>query len=451
MRIVVVSGGPTAPPFAAELSREHDVAIVHDGEEARDELARIDAEIIEGVGTDPETLRRAGLKDASYLVAWSRSDEINILSCLTAKQIAPVHTICTVEKEEYVRTFGGANGGTGSPAPSLGIDTLIWPAWRLADKIEQILAVPGATDVGHFARGQVRLLEYRLRGIVPLTGRPLMEIDSIPKGVLIVGVTRGDEWFVPRGKSVLEEGDRVLFMGTTAAMHELAAWFTVHLGEANTGEIVIIGGGTVGLRLARSMEANPRARIKLIEQNPDRCEEIASILKRTLVLQGDGGDLDLLESERVRYARALVAVTDRDEKNLLVSLLGRQLGISKVVTRVTSARNRRVFERVGIDVPLSARGAAIEAVVHLIRHAEVDLLATIGEGQGELLELTLPGAFSPLALSEIPMPQDSLVAAVIRGGKTIVPGGSTLVGPGDRCLVICSTERVEEVRRTFHP
>ena len=131
MRIVVVSSGATAPPFVAELSREHDVAIVHDGDEARDELKNLDAEIIFGTGTDPASLRRAGTKHASHFIAWTSSDEINIIACLTARQIGSAHTVCCVEKEEYVRTFGGANGG-GAGAPDLGIDTLIWPAWRLA-------------------------------------------------------------------------------------------------------------------------------------------------------------------------------------------------------------------------------------------------------------------------------------------------------------------------------
>jgi trk system potassium uptake protein TrkA len=151
----------------------------------------------------------------------------------------------------------------------------------------------------------------------------------------------------------------------------------------------------------------------------------------------------------VSDARALVAVTDSDEKNLLASLLGRQLGIPKVITRVTSAANRRVFERVGIDVPLSARVAATEAVMHMIRHKEADLLATLGEGHGEVLEITLPETFAPMALKELPMPPDSIVAALVRRDEAIVPGGATLIGPGDRCLVICKVERVEEVLKTF--
>jgi trk/ktr system potassium uptake protein len=449
MRIVVVSSGPFAPPFAADLSREHDVVIVHDGDEAHDEFGKLDVEVVIGTGTDSDVLERVGTKDASYFIAWSQSDEVNIIACLAARQLGPAHTICRLEKEEYVRTFGGSNGPRPSGKSSMGIDTIIWPARRLADKIEKILGVPGATDVGHFAQGQIHLLEYRLRGILPLVGRPLIDIQSIPRGVLIVAVTRGDEWFVPRGMSVLAQGDRVLFMGRSGAMQALAAWFAEHLGEEHSGQIVIIGGGSVGLRLAQSIERNPRARIKLIEHSAERCEHIADILSRTLVLHGDGADLDLLESERVRDARALVAVTDSDEKNLLVSLLGRQLGIQKVITRVTSAKNRRVFQRVGVDVPLSARGAATEAVVHMIRHEEVDLLASIGEGQGEILELVLPKKIKPRALSEITMPEDSLVAAIVRNGKAIVPDGSTLVSGDDRCLIICRTERVDEVRKTL--
>ncbi len=452
MRIVLVSNGNVARQFAAELSVNHDVSVVHDGEDGRGELEKLDVELLEGAGNDADVLERAGAGKADYLIACSRSDEMNILSCLTARRLGSPKTICFVGKEEYVRTFAAGDGGVVSGAPQLGIDRLIWPARMLADKIEKVLAVPGATDVGSFAGGRIGLLEYRLTGELPLVDRPLADLRVLPPGVLIVGVTRGDEWFVPRGQSILTTGDRVLFMGRADAMQQLAAWAARHLGGDKGGEVVIVGGGTVGLRLARSMERNPRVRIKLIEHDADRCAHVAHALSRTLVLHGDGCDLDLLETERVRHARALVAVTDSDEKNLLASLLGRQLGIPKVVTRVSSSQNRRVFERVGIDVPLSARGAATEAVLHSIQHAEVDLLATLGEGQGEVLELTVPETFTPTALKEVVLPPDSIIAALVRKDDALVPGGATLVGPGDRCLVICRAERVDEVRAAlFEP
>jgi trk system potassium uptake protein len=395
VRIVVYSSGTSARHLAAELSRHDDVTILHAGQEGRDELEKLDVELLGGEGNDADALRRAHVDKADYLVACSRSDEMNLLACLTARQLGTAKTICFVAKEEYARTFGAGDGGGASAAPALGIDHLIWPARMLADKIERILTVPGAVDAGRFAQGRVALLEYRLRPDGPLVGRPLASIGNLPPGVLMAGVRRGDEWFVPRGQSVLLAGDRVIFMGRADAMHQLSGFFAGHR-EEETRYVVIIGGGTVGLRLARSLEANPGARLKLIERSAERCAEAAQVLSRALVLHGDGCDLDLLEDEGVRHAGTLVAVTDSDEKNLLASLLGRQLGVPKFITRVSSAANRRLFERVGIDVPLSARAEANEAVLHLIRHREADLLATIGQGAGEVLEITLPQKFSPV-------------------------------------------------------
>jgi trk system potassium uptake protein TrkA len=447
VRIVLYSSGSSARQLAEELSQQDDVSVLHAGQEGRDELEKLDVEVVAGEGNDADALRRVGADTADCLVACSKGDEMNLLACLTARQLGATKTICFVSKEEYARTFGAADGVAGG-APALGIDHLIWPARMLADKIERILTVPGAVDAGRFAQGRVALLEYRLRPDGPLVGRPLAAIGNLPPGVLMAGVRRGEEWFVPRGQSILLAGDRVVFIGRTESMHKLAGFFAGHR-EDEIRDAVIIGGGTVGLRLARSLEANPRARLKLIEKSPERCAEAAQALARALVLQGDGCDLDLLEDEGVRHAGALVAVTDSDEKNLLASLLGRQLGVPKIITRVSSAANRRLFERVGIDVPLSARAEANEAVLHLIRHREADLLATIGQGAGEVLEITLPQRFTPVALKEVQLPPDVLIATILRKGEVIVPGGATLLAPEDHCLVICRVERVAEVLKTL--
>ena len=451
MRIVVVSSGYAARQIATDLCGDYDLSVVHDGEEGRADLEKLDVELHDGVGNDVALLKQAGTAEADWFVACSRTDEMNILACLTARRLGKAETICFVEKEEYFRTFGGSSRTRAKATPELGIDHVVWPARMLAEKIERILAVPGATDVGSFARGQIRLLEYRLPVGLPLVGRPLGELRHLPPGVLITGVTRGEDWFVPRGDGVLQPDDRVLFMGRAEAMRDLSTWFAKHLGEERSDDVVLIGGGAVGERLASRLETNPSTRLKMIDVDPDRCRDLAQKLARTLVLQGDGCDLDLLESERVRYADALVAVTDSDEKNLLASLLGRQLGIPKIITRVSSAANRRLFERVGIDVPLSARGAATEEVLHMIRHKEIDLLATLGEGEGhgEVLEISLPESFTPAALKELELPPDSIVAAVIRKEEALVPGGATLLAPGDRCLVICKAVRVTEVLQAF--
>ncbi len=449
MRIVLVSSGQVARQFAADLCGDYDVCVVHSGVDGRANLEKLDVEVLDGQGNDAELLTRAGVADAAFVIACTRSDEMNILACLTARRLGNAETICFVSKEEYVQTFAGGDATGASGSPEMGIDHIIWPARMLADHIERILTVAGATDVGSFARGQIRLLEYRLPDGLPILNRPLAEIRSLPPGTLIVAITRDEEWFVPRGQSVLKAGDRVHFWGGARSMHQLAAWFAAHLGGAAAGEVVIIGGGTVGAELAKSLERDSAQLIKVIESDGVRCEALAKELSRVLVLHGDGCDIELLESEGVRFAHTLVAVTNSDEKNLLASLLGQQLGIPKIITRVSNSANRRVFESVGIDVPISARSTTLEAVLHMIRHKEVDLLAKLGEGGGELLDVTLPPEFTPAALKELVLPPDSLVAAVVRKNKAMVPSGATLLSPGDHCLIVCKAESVPEALKAF--
>ena len=157
--------------------------------------------------------------------------------------------------------------------------------------------------------------------------------------------------------------------------------------------MTIIGGGDVGYRLAQNLERAEGIRLCVIERDRARGELLAATLGRALILQGDGTDLELLESEDIGRSDVLVSVIDNDERNLLASMLGRQLGVGKVITRVSKPANHRLFERVGVDVALSARGAAVTSVVHQIDGGRASLLAILQEGQARVVELTTPAGF----------------------------------------------------------
>jgi len=187
----------------------------------------------------------------------------------------------------------------------------------------------------------------------------------------------------------------------------------------------------------------------VVERDRGRGEEISSRLHNTLVLQGDGTDLELLESEDIGRSDVLVSVIDNDERNLLASLLARQLGVRRVITRVSRLPNLRLFERVGIDVALSARGAAVTSVLNQIEGGSSRLLAVIEQGAGRILELTVPDGFGARALRALGAPRDSIVGAVVRGEEALVPGGDTVIRPGDRLLVFSTRAEVERVRDVF--
>jgi trk system potassium uptake protein len=167
------------------------------------------------------------------------------------------------------------------------------------------------------------------------------------------------------------------------------------------------------------------------------------------VLQGDGTDLQLLEAEEIGRSDVLVSVIDNDEKNLLASLLGRQLGVRTIITRVSKPANLRLFERVGIDAAISARGAAVASVVHQIEGGTANLLAVLEEGEARIVELVVPQDYSPRALRDLEPPPESIVGAILRDHEAIVPRGDDTIHGGDRLLVFSTKAAAERVRDYF--
>jgi trk system potassium uptake protein TrkA len=176
---------------------------------------------------------------------------------------------------------------------------------------------------------------------------------------------------------------------------------------------------------------------------------VAARLRRALVLSGDGTDLALLEGEDIGRSDVLVSVIDNDEKNLLASLLGRQLGVRRIITRVSNPANLRLFERVGVDVAISARGAAVASVLHHIEGGQASLLAVLEEGEGRILEVQVPSAYHARALRDLNSPRDSIVAAILRDKEVIVPRGTDILGAGDRLLIFSTRQAAPQVRTFF--
>lgn len=209
----------------------------------------------------------------------------------------------------------------------------------------------------------------------------------------------------------------------------------------------MVGGGAVGLSVARGLK-QAGWRVKIIEVERERCEVLASSID-CLVLHGDGTDLDMLEQESVGAASVLVAVTNNDERNLLVSLLAKHLGVPRIITRADRLINERIFEKVGIDVVLSARGAAIRWIVDELVEDDLVELAKLEHGQVHVLELELPSDFPGMTLGELQPPDGTIAVAVLRNRAAIIPRGGTRIEPGDHLLVFSTAEQVSAARKFY--
>jgi len=441
VRIIIVGGGEIGFALARSLARDHDVFVIDHAPGVADRFESLDVQFLLGAGTSADVLGRAGADSADVVVACTGLDEVNIVACAVANRLGSPLTFCFVSREEFVE-FEQQRGGL----EQFGIDRVVWPEAQLAADIERVIGTPGALDAEVFADGAIRLVEYRLETGSKMLGRIAQQ--HLPHGSLIVAVRRGDAFFIPRGDSVLDPGDKTIIMGTPDALQEVRRRVFPGV-DARRQRVTIIGGGDVGLRLAERLDAVNSVDVTVIERNQARGELLASRLKRSLILSGDGTDLELLESEDIGRSDVLVSVIDNDERNLLASLLGRQLGVRRILTRVSRLANLRLFERVGIDVALSARGAAVASVLHQIQGGATRLLAEVEQGAGRILELEVPAGYAPRHLRELDPPQNSIIGAIVRNAEAIVPRGHDHIQSGDRLIVFTTHAAANRVRDYF--
>ncbi|SDF18846.1 trk system potassium uptake protein TrkA [Thermus arciformis] len=439
MYIVIAGGGEVGGELARTLEKTHEVVVIDRNPQARERFASLDVKVVVGGATDPDTLREAGVDRADLFIASTDSDEINLLASLLAKGLGAKEAFCFVGKGGYVEVLTDPR-----TAEILGtrIDKVLWPQRAMAREIVEVILLPGAVDAELLAEGRLRFVEYRVKEGGPYAHRLLSEL-SWPEGVLVVGVVRHGEFLgfahPAFPELVLEPGDKLLFATTSKAFPELEACFASGRGVRR---VMVLGGGNVGFMVAQEL-LRRRIEVVVIEPNGERCQWLAQELPGALVIQGDGTDLELLRAEGMAEADAVVAVTDNDEKNLLASLLAKQFGVGKVITRVSRPETRMLFEEVGIDLPLTPRQAAVRAVLDFLGPENVEHVSTMDENI-ELLEVELPESFAPKPLEGLAAPRVAPIA-LERDHRVMLYREGLEALPGDRLFLVVAREVADEV------
>lgn len=429
--------------IASRLHQQHNITILHDVEMLDEKFNSLDISIAKGEGADIIILEKIEAAKFQLFIACSKLDEANIVACWTFKKVADAETICFISKPSLYQNLT-------SPAHNhyqtrYDIDSVIWPEELLTQDIFRIISVPEALDVELFAGGKAKLFEYRIKETSSLIDK-LIKDCNFPKNVLIAGITRKDNLFIPDGNTRILVHDKVFFIGTGPALDMLAAdFFEISRKIKN---VSIIGGGSVGFMLADKLERHG-VKVKIIEHSPERCEFLADTLKKTLVLQGDGTDLQLLEAEAIAHADVCVCTTDNDEKNLLCSLLIKQLKPGRIVTRVGKLQNYELFSRVGIDVVVSPKESALAEVLNRIQVRNVHIIAVIEGGKGEVLRLTIPDTFKKVKIMDFTFPVNAIIGVIIRGHKVIIPDGKSVLLPGDRLKIFTMKEDSDTIKDLF--
>ena len=442
LKVVIVGAGEVGYHIAHRLSDEHKEVVVIDQRPER--LRRLeetmDVQTVLGSGASPTVLKEAGAENASIFLAVTDSDETNIMACLFANAIAPAATkLARIRNEEY-SAFPELLAGA-----SLNISMLVNPEVEIARTIDRLLTLPGAVEYGEFAERRIRMVGMRVdEG--PLVDQPLLHFRRIigDDGILVCAIARHNKLIVPSGIDTIQQGDVVYFVYRPASLRHLLRGLNRTKGFINTA--CIFGGGNIGVRLARLLEAKGIA-VKLIDSDGERCRELAELLDTTLVLHGDGTDKTLLEEEHVSGMDAFVAVTGDEESNILSCLLAKSLGVRETVARVNKPEYLPLVEAIGIEHSVSPRHSAVNSILQYIRQGKVLSSVSVGHEAAEVLEVLVAddSALTGLAVSALGLPRGALLLGVLRGEEAFIPSGGTVIEAGDHIVLLALRDTITRV------
>lgn len=448
MRAIVVGAGEVGYHIAKRLDQEgHDVTIIEENAAVKERVEKeLDVMTILGNGASPAALEAAGVRKTDLLIAVTDEDEVNLVISLLAKEYGVATTIARARNPEFSKSSFLQSGGR------LGIDTLINPNQAVAEEIARLVHTPAAAQVAFFAEGKVELLGIDVRPEAPALRQRLKDLRSFQAQhpFIVTAISRNDELQIPYGETVIEPGDRLYVVAHRDDIPDILN----RLGrqEEPPREVLIIGGGRIGLFLAEILEAEAEGiRITLMERNRKRCEELAEHLKRAKVIVGDGTDVQALAEEGIVEMDAVVTVSGDEATNILAALLlKKRLKAKKAIALVQRSHFIKLASSLGIDA-ISPRLTTASAILRSVRRGRVVSVVEMPEGDAEIMELvalpTTPVVDRPLR--EVNMPKGAIVAAISRGEQIIIPKGDTCILPDDRVILFTLPEAIPKVEELF--
>lgn len=449
MKVIICGAGQVGWQIARHLAGENNDVTIVDKDEGlvRRATEALDVQGVAGFASYPDVLERAGARDADMIIAATYSDEVNMVICQVAHSIFGVNRkIARLRATSYLDTMYTDL----FRRDHMPIDVIISPEREVAEAALQRLAAPAAFETESFMEGRAQLLGIHLEEDCPVLNTPLRQLTELFASLraIVVGVRRAGRLFAPEADDQLYAGDDIYVFTHSADMTRALDVF----GKANTKQerVVVIGGGNVGLAVARALEERgDRVRVKIIEKSRERAEIAADNLSRTIVLNGDGMDIDLLAEAAIDRADAVLAVTDDDKTNLLVAVRAKQAGCKMAIALVNDPTLAPLMGALDIDAYINPRATTVSSILRHIRHGRVRAVYSLGDSEAEVIEAQVLST-SPLAgrmVREIDFPAGVLVGGVLKGDQMMKPSGDLRLDVGDVIALFAMAKDVPEVER----
>jgi trk system potassium uptake protein TrkA len=441
VRVIIVGAGQVGSSIAADLGGAHEVVVIEQDPERVEELNySLDVLGIAGDGTTMSTLEEAEIDRADMVIATTDDDETNIVVCATARAVSDAFTIARVKNTEYLRTWQRSE-------KAFGVDFMVCTNLLTAEAIVRVIGLPAARDVDPFAGGRVQMAEFEVNEGSPVADLTVREADRFDS-LTFAAILRNGSVEIPSGETAIRAGDRVVVIGSPRSVQEFSRTVSPDEAAGTAEEVVVVGGSEIGYHVARLLEERG-FRPRFVEQDTARARELAELLPDTVVMESDATDMDFLEREHVGEADLLVAALDSDERNLLVSLLARRLGVERTVAVIDTTDYVELFEAVGVDVGVSPREVVAEEITRFTREGGAENVALIESNRAEVLEIEVDAESvlvnRPIRESVAELPEGVVIGAITRDREFLTPRGDTVIRTGDHVVVFVDTEVADRV------
>ncbi|WBU64532.1 Trk system potassium transporter TrkA [Paracoccus aerodenitrificans] len=450
MKIIICGAGQVGWQIARHLSGErNDVTVIdNNGELVRRATESLDVQGVEGFASHPDVLDRAGARDADLLIAATYSDEVNMVTCQVAHSVFRVpRKIARLRSSAYLDAIYSDLYRT----DHLPIDVVISPEREVAEAALARLRAPSTFEAEDFLDGRVRLLGLVLDDDCPVLNTPLRQLNDLFSSLraIVAGVRREGRLFAPEANDQLFEGDQIYIFSDRDDVERTLEIFGKE--TMRPERVVIIGGGNVGLTVARSLETGKhRVRTKIIESNRERAEVAADVLERTIVLHGDGLSSELLEEAAISRADAVLTLTHDDKVNILAAVRAKQAGAKLVVSLVNDPTLVSLMAPLDIDAYINPRSTTVSTILRHVRHGRVRDIYSIGDAEAEVIEAQIlpTSSMSGKIIRDIDLPEGALIGMVMKDDNRIVkPNPETRIEEGDIVCIFALTADVPEVER----
>ena len=451
MNILILGAGRvgSASPIQLASEQDNEVTVVDMDDERLDKLSsKSDLRVIEGNASHPNILMSAGAENADMLIAVTSSDEVNMVSCQIASTLFNTQTkIARIRQAEYTKHSDLFSEG------NIPVDFILSPEALVTNYIAEVIEHPGAFQVLNFAEGKIKMVGVKTKQHGFLVDRPIshLHVHLGNEKVRIAAVYRDGEMISPGGATVIKEGDEVYFIAAPEDIDHMITEFSQDQEQARN--IVIAGGGRIGLRLALRLEDNNH--VKLIEKSTPRAKKLAETLESTIVLKGDSSDDALLKEENIDNNDVFVATTNSEEANILSAMVAKKMGSKKVMALINKDSFSGLMETDSIDIAISAEQITVSSLLSHIRKGDVVKVHSLKRGGAEALEAVAHGHENSNVVGkmvgDITLPEGSFITAIVSNqGEIKTVHHTTFIEADDHVVVfIDNRDTITEIETIF--